>query len=73
MKIGDAIKYHSPYRTGVYDGTITALNGDGTVAIAVEIPSMAKPKRKSKHYNMMDDMIELRSVTYGPNGLARPI
>ena len=80
MKIGDPIKYHSPYRTGIYNGTITAINDDGTVAIAVEIPSMAKARwipvwkgitKAPTPYNT--DAINLRSVTYGPNGLARPI
>ena len=64
MKIGDAIKYHSPYRTGVYDGTITALNADGTVAINVEIPNVR---------DKLGSPVNLRSVTYGLNGLARPI
>jgi hypothetical protein len=62
--IGDPVKYHSPYSHDVYDARITRINDDGTVALAVQFPNTSGMRE--------NDFINLRSVSYGPDGRAKP-
>lgn len=63
---GEQVDYHSPFRTGVYDATVIRVNDDGTVAVAVTMPGSASRRAGAA------PAVTLRSVTYGPEGRARP-
>lgn len=66
--LNELIDYHSPYRIGVFDAVIRAINPDGTVAIDIYLPGAAALERR-----LYDEpAVRLRSVSYGPQGLARP-
>jgi hypothetical protein len=67
--INERVKYVSPYRTGTYDAVVTAVNPDGTVAIDVYMPVAV-----GRRYAMdLEPVVRLRGVSYGPEGLARPL
>jgi hypothetical protein len=66
-KVNEEVVYHSPYRTGAYHAVVSRVNADGTVALKVYLPG-AKGRWKIDE----EPAITLRSVSYGPQGLARP-
>jgi hypothetical protein len=66
--INEHVDYHSPYRTGVFDAIVRAINPDGTVAVDIYLPGAAAMDRRI--YD--EPAVRLRSVSYGPNGRARP-
>lgn len=68
-RVGEDVEYHSPFRTGVYDGIVRRVNEDGTVAVAVYVPGLST----SRHKGDLEPAIVLRAVSYGPAGRARPM
>jgi len=64
QKVKERVDYHSPYRIGVFEAMITAVNKDGTVALDVYLPGASVAR--------LEAAVHLRSVTYGPEGRARP-
>ncbi len=66
-KVNEEVIYHSPYRTGAYHAVISAVNPDGTVALKVYLPGAKGRWRMDE-----EPAVTLRSVTYGPEGRARP-
>lgn len=69
--VNERVRYVSPYRYGEFDATITAVNPDGTVAIAVYIDGLATGRRDGR--DLAEPVVTLRSVSYGAHGLARPV
>lgn len=66
---GELVDYHSPYRIGVFDAIVEKVNDDGTVALNVYLPGAAVSRKPS----LADEpAVRLRSVSYGPEGRARP-
>jgi hypothetical protein len=66
-KINEEVWYHSPFRTGVYPARVARVNADGTVALKVYLPGAAGRWKMDE-----EPAVTLRSVTYGPEGRARP-
>lgn len=66
-RVNEWVDYVSPFRTGTYDAIVRGVNPDGTVRLEVFLPGAAVSK-----YKPMEPAITLRSVTYGPEGRARP-
>lgn len=58
-KPGDQVLYVSPFRTGVYLATLTAINVEGLVNIEVYIPGVKKA-------------LSLRALKFGPEERVRP-
>ena len=67
--VGERVKYHSPFRTGVFDGVVTAVNPDGTVALNIYLPGACTSRR----HQDVEPSARVRSVSYGPEGRARPL
>ena len=65
--VGEAVEYHSPYRIGIFDAKIVRVNDDGTVAVNIFVNGLGGANARRP-----DDFIHLRSVSYGPEGRARP-
>lgn len=65
--VNEHVDYVSPYRTGTYDAIIRALNPDDTVVIDVYLPGIACSRKLYE-----EPAVRLRSVSYGPEGRARP-
>ncbi len=65
--INELVDYHSPYRTGIFDGKIIGINPDGTVRLQVFLPGAAVGRTLYE-----EPAVTLRSVSYGPEGRARP-
>jgi hypothetical protein len=68
-KVNEEVVYVSPFRTGAYDAVVTRVNADGTVALNVFLPGAMTGSRKFD----LEPAVHLRSVSYGPEGRARPI
>ena len=66
-KVNEEVWYHSPFRTGVYLGVVVRVNPDRTVALKVYLPGIAGRWKMDE-----EPAVTLRSVTYGPDGRARP-
>lgn len=58
-KPGDSVLYVSPFRTGSYPATVTAINVEGLVNIEVYIPGVKDP-------------LNLRALKFGPEERVRP-
>ena len=65
-RVNEWVDYHSPFRIGVFDAIIRAVNKDGTVVLDVFLPGAAGPRFD------VEPAIRLRAVSYGPQGRARP-
>jgi hypothetical protein len=63
-RVGEVVDYVSPFRTGEYEGVVTAVNADGTVALDVYLPGAATVRGR-------EAALSLRAVSYGPVGRAR--
>jgi hypothetical protein len=66
-KVNEEVWYHSPFRTGVFPGRVVRKNPDGTVMLKVYLPGAAGRWKMDE-----EPAVTLRSVTYGPDGRARP-
>ena len=66
-KVNEEVLYVSPFRTGIYDAVVCRVNADGTVALKVYLPGAAGRWKIDQ-----EPAITLRSVSYGPEGRARP-
>lgn len=69
--MNERVRYVSPYRYGEFDATIVKVNDDGTVGVAVFIDGLATGQRYGR--DLAEPVVTLRSVSYGPQGLARPL
>ena len=49
LKIGDRIRYVSPFRAGTFPGVIVNVNADGTFDIDVTITGMGNVDGRAKH------------------------
>lgn len=58
-KPGDPVLYVSPFRTGTYPATVTAINVEGLVNIEVSIPGVRGE-------------LKLRRLKFGPGERVRP-
>lgn len=65
--INEVVDYVSPFRTGTYDAIVRARNPDGTVMIDVYLPGVCHGRKLYE-----EAAVRLRSVSYGPEGRARP-
>lgn len=65
-RVNERVDYHSPFRIGIFDAVVIAVNPDGTVALDVYLPGAAGPRFDT------EPAVRLRAVSYGPKGRARP-
>ncbi len=65
-KINEPVLYVSPFRTGVYDAVVRAVHKDGSVTLDIYLPNAVGRRFEA------EPAIRLRSVSYGPQGRARP-
>jgi hypothetical protein len=66
LKIGDCIRYVSPFRAGTFSGAIVSVNADGTFDIDVTIAGMGNVDGRAKHgtTRFVDDRpIRLRGIS----------
>lgn len=68
-KVGERVRYVSPFRTGVFDGVVTKVNEDGTVALNIYLPGLCTSRRHAD----LEPSAHVRSASYGPEGRARPL
>jgi hypothetical protein len=57
---GQLIKYHSPYGSDVYDGSITFVHAPDLVDVEINVPTVRKPW-------------PLTRISYGEGRMARPV
>ncbi len=66
-EVNEEVWYHSPFRTGVYPAVVCRVNPDRTVALKVYLQGAAGRWKMDE-----EPAVTLRSVSYGPEGRARP-
>lgn len=69
--VNERVEYWSPFSGGPYDAVIRKVNEDGTVAIDVYLPGISVGRRNGA--DLGEPVVHLRSISYGVDGLARPL